>query len=133
MLGVIFILLATFLIYAFIAGTFGMAGKVVYNTAKEIQAKKEIPIKQDEPIQKMPIHQGCLAMNPPHLKELQDKGERLSKKQLGILELEQQARTESPVHFDKYEYHVPSQSCIPMIDSVEKLHELRAAKGRIMR
>ena len=133
MLGVIFILLATALIYVFIAGTAVAGGKAVYKAATKSQttnsdAKPETVLVTNV-TDGVPFHQGCWAMNPAHIKDLKNEGKRLSKKQQDILELEQQARNESPVEFDRYEYVVSTNSCVPMIDSVEKLRELNAKKA----
>ena len=133
MLGVIFILFATAMIYVFIATTFVSAGKVVYKAATKSQTmnsdEKPEKILATSVIDGVPVHQGCFDMNPAHIKDLQNEGKRLTKKQQDILELEQQARNESPVEFDRYEYVPSTNSCVPMIDSVEKLREFNVKKA----
>lgn len=133
MLGVIFILFATAMIYVFIGGTAVAGGKAVYKAATKSQTtnsdEKPEKILATSVIDGIPVHQGCFAMNPAHIKDLKNEGKRLSKKQREILELEQQARNESLVEFDRYEYVVSTNSCVPMIDSVGKLRELNAKKA----
>ncbi len=133
MLGVIFILFATVMIYVFIAGTFVAGGKAVYKAATKSQAtnsdEKPEKILATSVIDGVPVHQGCFAMNPAHIKDLKNEGKRITKQQQSILELEQQARNESPVEFDRYEFVPSTNSCVPMIDSVEKLREFNAKKA----
>ena len=133
MLGVFFILLATALIYLFMATTFVAAGNVVCKAVTKAQTTnsddKPETILATSVIDGVPVHQGCFAMNPAHIKDLKNEGKRLSKKQREILELEQQARNESLVEFDRYEYVPSTNSCVPMIDSVGKLRELNAKKA----
>ena len=133
MLGVIFILFATVMIYVFIAGNLVAGGKAVYKAATKSQTtnsdEKPEKILATSVIDGIPVHQGCFAMNPEHIKDLKNEGKRLSKTQQDILELEQQARNESPIEFDRYEYVPSTNSCVPMIDSVEKLRELNAKKA----
>jgi len=121
------------MIYLFIATTFVSAGKVVYKAATKAQAtnsdEKPETVLATSVIDGVPLHQGCFAMNPAHIKDLKNEGKRITKKQQDILEIEQQARNESPIEFDRYEYVPSTNSCVPMIDSVEKLRELNAKKA----
>ena len=125
MLGVFFILLATALIYVFIAGTFVAGGKAVYDVAKKQQQKSEDY--NQKRTEKM-INEKTLALDPKYIKELQNQGKQLSEQQKTVLMLELQAKESHTVQFDEYAYNMPSNQCVPVIDSVEKLHELRKEK-----
>lgn len=107
------------------AATFVAGGKTVYGIVKKQQQKSnEYDQKQTE----IMINKKILALDPEHIRELQNQGEQLSEQQKTVLMLELQAKESHTVQFDEYTYDVSSKQCIPVIDSVEKLRELRKEK-----
>jgi len=127
MLGVIFILLATALIYVFIGGTAVAGGKAVYNASKSYQEKNKVADPNPQKIREYPV---LIAQDPSNIKELQQKGGKITSKQADILAREEQARESYATQFNKFEYHVATETCLPVIDSVEKLREFNAEKAK---